>query len=248
MRAQRFAGIAAIVAGMLNASPAPADVTTYQPMTVAAGGSGNYHDAFVGTTLATPASGQAFGIIGTQGGGGYFYEYLLQFDQLAPWIGGSDKVTNATLTLMFNSALLDDAFTPTPQIQVFRLTNSWVNGATYTDRGGALGNWTTAGGDIDPTPVASLAFPTAPPSYNTPLSWDVTSLVSNWVAGAYPNYGLLLKWDQTTPNRWYSFVGPNGPYYGSQYAAPSLTFTTIPEPSAAVLLAGSVLLAARRRK
>lgn len=230
--------ISAVVSlGIVCAWGARADVTTLQPMTVAGGGSGNYHDAFIVAT-GGGGSGQGFGVIGTQGGG-YNNRYLVQFDQLNSWIGGADKVTNATLALMFNSAVYDSPFSPTPQIQVFRLTNSWQNGASWTSRGGLLGSWIAAGGDYDPTPVATLAFPAAPAN-NTLVSWDVTGLVSNWVAGAYPNDGLLLKWDIegniTGTLRWYGFVGPDGPnpIYGTGYVAPSLTFATIPESSAAI--------------
>ncbi len=260
MNTQQFLGHTVLAAGMLCLAAARADVITLQPMTARSGGTDNYHDDFLGS--ANSGSGAQFGVIGEQGPT-IVEEYLVQFDQLSSWIGGSDKVTNATLTLLFNAVTYDDPTNPPPQIQVFRLTNSWVGNtnsgatATWTSRGGALGNWATAGGDYDPTPVASLAFPSAPPN-NTLVSWDVTGLVSNWVDGTYPNYGMLLKWDRTDVNRWYGFAGPDGPYYGAYwygnpnlFPAPSLTFATIPEPSGTVLLflgcAGCLLVGRTRR-
>jgi hypothetical protein len=241
MKTQQFVMSTVVAVGMVCASMAQADVTTLQPKTVAAGGTGNYHDSFIGDA----GSGATIGYIGTLSGG-FRSEYIVQFDQLSSWIGGAEAVTNATLKLRFYYPAVNTVPGTPPSLSVYRLTNSWVNGATRTSRGGALGNWAAVGGDYDPTPVASLSFPTAPANF-TIHSWDVTGLVSNWVAGTYPHNGFLLRWEPATgfDRLWY-FAGPNG---SGSFIAPSLTFDiTVPEPSSAALLGlGGVVLWWHRR-
>jgi len=57
------------------------------------------------------------------------------------------------------------------------------------------GAWTTAttSGQVqfDPTATSSYTFPANPPL--TWLTWNMTGLVRDWLAGAVPNYGVLLK-------------------------------------------------------
>lgn len=236
MKLQHYAVSLMTGISVLWASMSQADVITLQPKTVAAGGTGNYQDSFIGTDGSAVGSGATIGYIGALYSGSYQYEYIVNFKQLSSWIGGADKVTNATLRLGFYYPPTESGTTP-PNLNVYRLTNTFQNGATWISRGGALGNWTTAGGDYDPTPVASLSFPTPPANFSA-ISWDVTGLVSNWVAGLQPNDGFLIKWTPSTSSTYYRnwyFSGPNGPAVSGSFIAPSLTFATIPEPSTTML-------------
>jgi len=99
-------------------------------------------------------------------------------------------------------------------IRVNRVTQSWVEGTTVGEMvvppvgGGATWNeynyydglatsaynWGTPGGDYTTVDSATAT---------TPLgwtSWSVTAIVQGWVAGTYPNYGFLIKWDSESGN------------------------------------------------
>lgn len=249
MKLPGFARAVLAAAGLLCAATVQADVFTYQPKTVAAGGTGNHHESFIGTDGGAAGSGATIGYIGAGYGGGYQYEYLVQFDQLSRWIGGTEAVTNAQLKLQFYyPPTSTDPVTP-PSLDVYRVTNSWQNGATWSSRGGALGTWNTPGGDFDPIPAASIVYPTAPSTF-TIQTWDVTGLVSNWVVGTQPHYGMLVKWTPSTSSdfiRFWFFAGPNGPAVSGSFIAPSLTIYTIPEPSG-LILAGLGMAWLRWRK
>ncbi len=90
-------------------------------------------------------------------------------------------------------------------VVVHRITTPWVEGTgqfefpaeTYVPDGATWalaspGNtWTTPGGDFDAREYAT----TAVPDYAAPgwIEWDITELTMEWVSGAYPNYGLMLR-------------------------------------------------------
>ncbi len=83
--------------------------------------------------------------------------------------------------------------------EVYRVTEDWLegsgggvtcwNGASWLERDGACGTWATPGGSFAVTPEAS-----APIDWLSPgaVTWDLTSLVSTWVDGSYPNQGMML--------------------------------------------------------
>jgi hypothetical protein len=113
---------------------------------------------------------------------------LVQFDLSA--IPAGTHVVAATLSLYHPDTLRGSGV-----VDVHRVTTAWNEGTgvnTCTNDGA---NWTTpwqtAGGDFDPTAAASLAKSAGDaPTWD---SWNVTSLVQDWVSHAYANDGLLLK-------------------------------------------------------
>lgn len=239
--------VSAIAAIVLVSSCAFAATITLQPRLA----DGNSQDGFFfqeSPDYSTPYWGQIARYYGS-----YLREYMTQFNGLAPYIGTPVSVTQATLSVFFYYPPSTSG-TPaeTPTINVYRITNSWTNGATWNSRGGALGSWTTPGTDYDPTPVATLAFPTVPNNYSW-HSWDVTSLVSDWVDGTYANNGFLLKWNDANDfDRQWGFIGSGEGE--ACHTPPSLTFTTapVPEPASILALASGILglggFVARRRR
>jgi hypothetical protein len=228
--------VLAVAAIVLVSSWASADTVTLQPRLA----DGNSQDAFFfqeSPDYSTPYWGQIARYYG-----GYNRQYMTQFNGLAPYIGTPVSVTQATLSVFFYYPP-STAGTPavTPSINVYRITNSWTNGATWNSRGGTLGNWTNPGVDYDPTPVATLAFPSPPANYSW-QSWDVTSLVAGWVDGSYANNGLMLKWNEATDfDRQWAFIGSGEGE--ACHTPPSLVFTTtpVPEPGSLLALASGLL-------
>jgi hypothetical protein len=83
---------------------------------------------------------------------------------------------------------------PSAQLAAHRITRAWSEtNATWSnyDVVLVLGQpWTTAGGDFDPVAAASVSLPDETKGWK---SFDLTVLVQQWLAGTYPNYGVLLK-------------------------------------------------------
>jgi hypothetical protein len=114
-------------------------------------------------------------------------------------------------------------------VGVYRLRTNWLGGAA----------WTTPGGDwADATGVNQGSSPYATQTVSANWSWvtwDVTSLVQQWVSGAQPNVGALLK-VTTSTTAWCNA-------YGSARAAtgdrPSLTvtYTAVGPPTVTVQVA-----------
>lgn len=87
---------------------------------------------------------------------------------------------------------------PPITVDLHRLTEEWnegtdingtispPDGATWNERKPGV-TWTTPGGDYDPTIISSYNFTTP----GETASFDVTSLVRDWVTQAQPNYGLI---------------------------------------------------------
>lgn len=86
-------------------------------------------------------------------------------------------------------------------IDVHRVTQAWVEGtrdgsapipgtgATYNSYNG-MTNWANFGGDYASPPVDSITIPSLTSDW---YQWDLTAAVRDWVAGAYPNDGVLLR-------------------------------------------------------
>jgi PKD repeat protein len=87
-------------------------------------------------------------------------------------------------------------------VGLHRVTTNWVegtrngsgtpDGATWTQAAPGV-EWTTPGGDHDPTPAARV--PTEAITANEWIVFDVTALANGWRAGAFPNNGVLLVAD-----------------------------------------------------
>jgi len=92
------------------------------------------------------------------------------------------EVDFAEITIPY---FLPTGFTGILQVEGKVLTRSWNRGTvTWTNP------WQKAGGDYDTTKSASFALGKVG---NVPVRLDVTELVSDWVNGSCPNYGILLK-------------------------------------------------------
>jgi hypothetical protein len=84
-------------------------------------------------------------------------------------------------------------------VSVHRVQRDWIEG---TGSGGGTADgatwntfdsstpWTTQGGDYDPAVVASSPITAATGDWE---SWDISTLVRDWVDGSAANHGLLLK-------------------------------------------------------
>jgi hypothetical protein len=224
----------AVLLGMGAVQFARADAVVYQPKTA----NNNFHDAFMrnDNPNCTTCSGEWADFLMYYLGGGYLGDFAVQFDGLNAYIGGYEAVTSAVLSLTIYYPPVTDS-NPSAMLDVYQLTQPWANGATWFSNG--LGSaWTTAGGTIGATPVASVTPATN--TYYTTLNWDVTQTVSNWVANVTPDNGFLVKWAPGSFDRiFYAFgsgladVIPSFASYGWE---PKLTIQTIPEPSAFLVI------------
>ncbi len=120
-----------------------------------------------------------------------FRHQLIQFDLSS--IPLAANILSAQLQLYQKSAV------GTTNINLYRVKQSWVEGTKY-DSGtadGATWNtynginaWLTNGGDYDAAPIAGTSVTDGS---NVARSWEIASLVQDWVTGKYPNNGMLLK-------------------------------------------------------
>jgi hypothetical protein len=163
---------------------------------------------------------------------------LLQFDVSS--IPSDATIDSAVLTLTANESLGNNAGNPAgASMDVYRLTQSWVEGtATWNNSGSGAwtgGNYAGSTGVPDVSPYASNAQ-VVPDGYGTAtLTWDITSLVAEWVSGAQANNGLLIR----------SFDGNDLHFNAREGSDPGPTlevnFTPIPEPMEIGLLSGLAL-------
>ena len=117
------------------------------------------------------------------------------------------QVNSATLGMYFNRVCIVSTTTPCANshtVDVHRMTSAWTAASTFAQ----IGHDTTVSGS------ATLAV-NAPAGW---ISWPVTGLVSSWVSGTQPNYGLLLKRRTET-------LGSNGPASLGQSPFPKLDIT-----------------------
>lgn len=78
-------------------------------------------------------------------------------------------------------------------VKVYRMTQGWNQGASWNSTG--AGAWTTAGGTHDNGVV--LATTTVNSAAFGHYHWALTSAsVQNWVSGAVPNFGMILRSSQ----------------------------------------------------
>ena len=88
-------------------------------------------------------------------------------------------------------------------VSFHRITSNWTEGtggcggsnggvASWLNRLAAT-PWTTAGGDCDPAPAATIAVST-----DAAYTWSITALAESWVNGTNPNFGILGRF--TTEN------------------------------------------------
>lgn len=120
----------------------------------------------------------------------YWKNALLQFD--LSQLSADALILSAELEL-YQSSL----FTSAGDVTAHRITQNWVEGAEDGKNGianwvqkDATNNWITPGGDFDPFVYASVAIKRFKKQW---YSWDLTALTAAWVAGRFPNYGVLLQ-------------------------------------------------------
>jgi len=119
---------------------------------------------------------------------------LMFFDLNGLNIASGDQVVSAVLSLVVSRAYGGSKNLP---VEVYRVVSPWAeNSVTWTVR---LPNqpWSQAGGDYagrlgnqDANPYATNSDD--PPEGGT-ISWEIASLVQEWLDGASPNNGLLLR-------------------------------------------------------
>jgi hypothetical protein len=151
---------------------------------------------------------------------------LMSFDFSS--IPAGQQIVSATLTL---TALTNNGNNSGGvNMDVHAVTTPWIENQATWNSASAGNPWTTAGGDFDPFIYASS---NANPLNNTPVTWNVTSLVQDWYDGTIPNEGLLLR----------SFNGNGLTFYSSLPGnpvsfLPSLTieYTAIPEAGSLMLV------------
>jgi hypothetical protein len=120
---------------------------------------------------------------------------LLKFD--LPKELDNASIVSAYLTL----TQYDTKSTQTPRsLSVHRVTQTWDSGSTWAQ--GAP--WATAGGNFDPTPVATVAI-----AGNDNYTWRIDSLVEGWDSGTILNQGILLKSSGLLDARFYSLDAPS---------------------------------------
>src|SRR5204862_137519 len=95
-------------------------------------------------------------------------------------------IVSAQLELYYNFVI--DA---TPMdISVHAVTSNWTEfGSTWNSADG-IAPWNAAGGDFDPTAVATVAGITNGTGW---YGWNVTSLVVGWWTSAVPDDGLMVR-------------------------------------------------------
>jgi hypothetical protein len=158
---------------------------------------------------------------------------LLKFD-LSSILAGS-TITSAQLNLTRGSSLWGGG--PGNQndgehTDVYRIMETWNPASVgwtnpWTSNPG--GNYVGTTGLRDVSPYASNNSIVEGPGI-VPMSWDVRSLVSEWVLGPSNNHGLILTGSVGNELHFYTNQAPNDSY------RPSLVVNYVPEPSTFVLL------------
>ena len=183
---------------------------------------------------------------------------LLKFDLSGIPSGGT--INSATLTLYSDVSQEYNANGANPYniaMDVFRVTNDWLESPVTWNNRLAATPWATGGSDYVGTTqvqdVNQYARATDNPTANdVPVSWTVTSLVNQWYQGTYTNDGLLIR-SYYVPGYYDTFQANHLYFRSSEYAGtasdPTLTVNyTVPEPAMMALLAIGGIVLIRRRK
>jgi hypothetical protein len=175
---------------------------------------------------------------------------LVKFD-----LGSIDSgatITSAILTLYVDGHGSPWNNSNNEAMDLYRVTESWDEGTvTWNNRSG-ITSWSTTGGTYAGTggnPYATSTQSVA--SVGDPVTWDVTDLVEEWVAGTSDNHGLIIMGAATYGNQMHFYSLENKATDGSDYYA-TLTVTAVPLPAAGIaglgLLAGMGVVAVVRRR
>jgi len=155
---------------------------------------------------------------------------ILQFDLSSLPAGATINSATLSLEAIANPSAFD--------VNVYEVTEAWSEGsgtgtpgaASWDERQAAV-NWSTAGGTVDPTVIATSN--TGSLGQHT---WDVTSLVQAWYSGSSTNNGLMLASPNTgtTTVTYDSREGTVAPVLTVDYTPPPNTAPTITLPGAAI--------------
>ncbi len=193
------------------------------------------------------------------------FRSLLQFDlaSLPPAIQADPGlITSATLGLYYWSAPHDDPAGRT--YVVHRVTNSWDEmNSTWQARDDyqeaspvywdpfntGVPAYQPGGGDFASTVYATAAVPH---STDTWMTWNVTGLVREWVAGTHANLGLIVKdASEIEGNPGSGAVSYHARFRSRDYQDTGLRpyLEVVPEPATIALVGlGTVALAVSRRR
>lgn len=133
--------------------------------------------------------------------GGFERRMLFQPDLSFIW--PSATINNASFVVKCRTTIVGAA-----TIDVHRLTQAWTRLGVTWNRYDGITSWATVGGDYAATIYASYVEPTAF-TINTFYSFNVTTLVQEWVSGTFVNRGMLLKVNGATANRGLACFGAN---------------------------------------
>ncbi|MCA9145020.1 MAG: DUF4347 domain-containing protein, partial [Planctomycetales bacterium] len=177
-------------------------------------------DTYVNSGSSGANYGNSTSLVVDKSGGGLGNQHaLLEFDLSSIPVGST--ITGATLQLQAtaNTAAFD--------LNIYEVTEDWAEGTGNATAGAAnwnqrlVGtNWSTAGGTVNSTVVATL---------NTAAigqhNWNVTSLVQDWFAGTAANNGLLIASPDTGGETvtYDSREGTVAPQLVVSYVAPTST-------------------------
>ncbi len=132
---------------------------------------------------------------------------LLQFDLSA--IPSNAAITKAELKLNYYGGSSSYPM----DMSAHRVTSNWSEGTvTWNQRDSGI-SWATIGGDFNSSPESTTHLEGTYGWY----TWDITNLTQMWFNGTVPNYGVLLKCNESTvPNGNYKY------FYSSDYGTASL--------------------------
>jgi hypothetical protein len=122
---------------------------------------------------------------------------LLYFDLSS--IPKNAKITSAVLQL--TAGYLSYTNPKGAEMGVYRVTKLWDEGAATWSKAESGTSWEHPGGDAVGTTGTLFEDPYATNDdtgesdgkKGPKLDWNITGLVSEWVSGKFPNYGLMIK-------------------------------------------------------
>jgi Disaggregatase related repeat len=115
---------------------------------------------------------------------------FIQFDLSSITLATNEAVQSATLTLIASTAFGSN---PAKPMEIYRVLSPWTEtGLTWLNRD-ATHAWTNGGGDFVGIGVQPYAVSTNSPASGAAVTWDITTLVQEWVTHTSTNYGLVVK-------------------------------------------------------
>lgn len=170
---------------------------------------------------------------------------VLAFDLTNPLLTGA-TINSVTLSLTVNIVDTGGSQPGLQTIELRALTSSFANNTvTWTSRNGT-DNWVNPGGDFGGVLATTTAdATTVVPGSNLVFSGaGLTSSASSAIGGSY--YLLLKLQTEDATRSIFRVVADNGGTTG--FSTLTIDYTPVPEPSAAVLAVGGIVLSFTRRR